>query len=83
MDLREYTFLGTTESLCPSCLKKVGAKIIARGPKVYLRKRCPEHGLIEDLVCSDVRYWDRNEYAQPARMPRRSICRPRFGSSPR
>jgi uncharacterized radical SAM superfamily Fe-S cluster-containing enzyme len=68
--LRDYTFLGTTHSLCPQCRRLVDAKIIVRNGRVYFRKRCPKHGVIEDLVCSDVTYFDRNEYSQPARLPR-------------
>ena len=69
MHLRDYTFLGTTRSLCPSCRRLVDAKIIVRDGRVYFRKRCPEHGVIEDFVCSDVAYYDRHEFSQPARMP--------------
>ncbi len=70
MDLRDYVFLGTTRSLCPSCRRLVDAKIITRAGRVYFRKRCPEHGTFEDFVCSDVAYYDRHELAQPARLPR-------------
>ena len=77
MDLRDYTFLGTTRSLCPACRRLVDAKIIVRERRVYFRKRCPEHGLIEDFVCSDVAYYDRHEL-QPAgpRCRRSSAPRP-------
>jgi uncharacterized radical SAM superfamily Fe-S cluster-containing enzyme len=70
MQLRNYTFLGTTKSLCPHCRRLVDAKIISRAGRVYFRKQCPEHGSVEDFVCSDVAYYDRNEFAQPARLPR-------------
>lgn len=70
MQLRDYTYLGTTRSLCPRCRRLVDAKIIVRDRRVYFRKRCPEHGLIEDFVCSDVAYYDRHEHSQPARTPR-------------
>src|SRR5947209_2553379 len=69
MDLRDYTFLGTTRSLCPHCRRLVDAKIVTRHGRVYFRKRCPEHGLVEDFVCSDVAYYDRHEFDQPARVP--------------
>ncbi len=69
--LRDYTFLGTTHSLCPICMERVEAKIIVRDGRVYFRKRCLEHGVIEDFVCSDVHWWDRHEFDQPARLPRR------------
>jgi uncharacterized radical SAM superfamily Fe-S cluster-containing enzyme len=48
MQLRDYTFLGTTRSLCPHCRRVVDAKIATRNGRVYLRKKCPEHGLIEE-----------------------------------
>jgi uncharacterized radical SAM superfamily Fe-S cluster-containing enzyme len=70
MPLRDYTFLGTTRSLCPHCRRLVDAKIIVRDQRVYFRKQCPEHGTIEDFVCSDVNYYDRHEFDQPARTPR-------------
>jgi uncharacterized radical SAM superfamily Fe-S cluster-containing enzyme len=70
MNLRDYTYLGSTRSLCPHCRRLVDAKIIAKGRRVYFRKRCPEHGTFDDFVCSDVAYYDRHEYSQPARLPR-------------
>lgn len=70
MALKDYTFLGTTQSLCPECLAVVPAKIIVRDGRVYFRKRCDEHGEREDFVCSDVRWFDRNEYSVPGRPSR-------------
>ena len=67
MKFRDYTFLGTTQSLCPECLALVPAKIIDRGGRVYFRKRCPTHGVREDFVCSDVKWFDRNEFLTPAK----------------
>jgi 7,8-dihydro-6-hydroxymethylpterin dimethyltransferase len=76
---RDYTFLGTTRSLCPLCRRLVDAKIITRGQRVYFRKTCPKHGTIEDFVCSDVAYYDRHELDQPARLPRVFGTRPEKG----
>jgi uncharacterized radical SAM superfamily Fe-S cluster-containing enzyme len=70
LTLRDYTYLGTTKSLCPRCRRLVDGKIITKGRRVYLRKRCPEHGAFDDFVCSDVAWYDRHEHAQPARSPR-------------
>ena len=69
MPNRNYTFLGTTQSLCPECMQVVPAKIITRGKRVYFRKRCPTHGEREDFICSDVAYYDRLEYSLPAKLP--------------
>jgi hypothetical protein len=79
MDLRNYTFLGTTNSLCGRCRRLVPAKIITRNSRVYFRKQCPDHGTMEDFVCSDVTYYDRNEFSQPARLPRVFGTRPEKG----
>jgi hypothetical protein len=79
MELRDYTFLGTTQSLCPQCLSLVAAKIIVRQKRVYFRKTCAQHGTFEDFVCSDVAYFDRHEYSQPARLPRVFGTRPDKG----
>ncbi len=73
LDSRNYTFLGTTQSLCPECLSVVPAKIIARGKRVYFRKRCPTHGLREDFVCSDRRWYDRYDYALPPKLPKKTF----------
>ena len=66
---RDYTFLGTTQSLCPECLQVVPAKILNRRGRVYFRKTCSEHGTRDDFVCSDAAWYDRMEFALPARMP--------------
>jgi uncharacterized radical SAM superfamily Fe-S cluster-containing enzyme len=75
----DYTFLGTTTSLCSQCRRLVDAKIIVRDGRVYFRKRCPEHGTIEDFVCSDVAYYDRHEFDQPARKPQKYGVEPTQG----
>src|SRR6185312_15537680 len=100
MNLRDYTFRGVTQSLCPDCLAAarcrtghssdqsagrqhaislVPAKIIERGVRVYFRKRCPVHGVREDFVCSDARWFDRNEFLTPGKVPVRMAVEPEHG----
>lgn len=67
--LRAHTYLGTTQSLCPECLALVPAKIIARGRRVYFRKRCPDHGVREDFVCSDASLYDQMDLSVPGKAP--------------
>src|SRR3954462_4197936 len=84
MKFRDYKFLGTTQSMCPECLTEassshragrrakfglVPAKIIDRNGRVYFRKRCPTHGVREDFVCSDVRWYDCMEFSLPGKIP--------------
>ena len=78
-NLREHTFRGTTQSLCPECLDVVGAKIIVRDGRVYFQKFCPAHGRREDFVCSDDRWWDRLEFNVPGREPVHYGVEPRRG----
>jgi uncharacterized radical SAM superfamily Fe-S cluster-containing enzyme len=70
LPLRDYTFLGITQSLCPQCLAVVPAKILVRDNRVYFRKTCPEHGVREDFVCSDASHYDRLEFSVPGKTPR-------------
>lgn len=76
---RDYTFLGTTQSLCPQCLALVPAKIIVRRKRVYFRKTCPTHGVREDFICSDVEFYDRHEFSVPARVPNLVGVEPKHG----
>jgi uncharacterized radical SAM superfamily Fe-S cluster-containing enzyme len=70
LPLRDYTFLGITQSLCPECLAVVPAKILVRDNRVYFRKTCPTHGIREDFVCSDASHYDQLEYSVPGKVPR-------------
>lgn len=69
MRLRDHTFLGMTQSLCPECLTLLPAKILEKHGRVYFRKHCPTHGVREDFVCSDVRWYDRMEFSLPGKVP--------------
>lgn len=42
-----------TESLCPECLKVIKAEYIEENGKIYLRKKCTEHGEYKVLAWSD------------------------------
>ncbi len=77
--LREHRFLGMTQSLCPTCLEVIPAKIISRDGRVYFRKRCPQHGTRDDFVCSDERRFDRMEYSLPGRIPPKFAIEPNRG----
>jgi uncharacterized radical SAM superfamily Fe-S cluster-containing enzyme len=59
----DYVFFERTRSLCPTCRRVIDAHILLRDNKVYMRKRCPEHGLFEALV-----YGDAEAYTASARV---------------
>jgi len=58
----DYVFFELTRSICPECRRVIDAKVLLRDNKVYLRKRCPEHGEVEALV-----YGDAHAYTTAAR----------------
>jgi len=74
MQLRNHTFLGTTQSLCPTChaegtYQLVPTKIVSREGRVYFLKRCPIHGEREDFVCSDAASYDQMRFSVPGKVP--------------
>ncbi|MTI57775.1 radical SAM (seleno)protein TrsS [Geosporobacter ferrireducens] len=42
--------ISKTQSLCPVCLKKVGAQIYNQGSNTYMVKSCSEHGVFKTVV---------------------------------
>src|SRR5262245_41145821 len=46
-----------TTSLCPHCRRQVAAEVYELDGKVYLRKRCDEHGEFDVLINSDRRLY--------------------------
>ena len=49
----DYIFHELTRSICPECKAVIDAQVIIRDNKVYMRKRCPEHGWFEAIISSD------------------------------
>lgn len=46
----EKIVLGTTESVCPVCLRRIKAGRVAEGENVFLIKTCPEHGRFKTII---------------------------------
>lgn len=65
-----YLFLGQTTSLCETCLALVPAKVIAEEARVFLLKRCREHGVQKTLISDDVHYWkSQQDWLKPGDRP--------------
>jgi uncharacterized radical SAM superfamily Fe-S cluster-containing enzyme len=65
-----YLFLGQTTSLCEVCLALAPAKIIAEEGRVYLQKRCHEHGVQKTLIADDLAYWkSQRDWVKPGDRP--------------
>ncbi len=70
MPVRNYTYYDFTLSLCPECLKRVDAKIVFENDKVYMLKRCPEHGNSKVLIADDIPYYKNiRNYNKPSETP--------------
>lgn len=67
---RDEVFLEYTKSVCPVCKVVVDAQVNIRDDKVYLRKRCREHGRFEALVYGDAgMYMDSLRFNKPGTIP--------------
>src|SRR5438045_3426537 len=66
----DYVFFELTRSICPECRRVIDAHIILHHNKVYMRKRCPEHGVFEGLVYGDAQaYTSAARFNKPGTVP--------------
>ncbi|SFD84758.1 hypothetical protein SAMN04487819_10457 [Actinopolyspora alba] len=69
---RDEVFVEFTRSVCPVCKTVIDAQVNLRDDKVYLRKRCREHGEFEALVYGDARaYMNSARFNKPGTIPLR------------
>lgn len=54
---RNYIYYDYTVSLCTVCHRQIDAKIIFEDDKVFLTKRCREHGFQKVLIADDIPYY--------------------------
>jgi tetraether lipid synthase len=67
---RDEIFVEYTKSVCPVCKAVVDAQVNIRQDKVYLRKRCRDHGVFEALVYGDAQmYLDSARFNKPGTIP--------------
>ena len=67
---RDSILIELTRSICPVCRKVLDAQIHVRNGRVYMKKRCPEHGPFEGLISSDSEmYMGASKYNRPGRIP--------------
>lgn len=66
----DYVFYELTRSICPVCRFVIDAQILIRDNKVYMRKRCAEHGWFEALVYGDAgMYTNSTKFNKPGTIP--------------
>lgn len=67
---RDEVFVEYTKSICPVCKVVVDGQVNLRDDKVYLRKRCAEHGWFEALVYGDAQaYMASGRFNKPGTIP--------------
>ncbi|MEW6126903.1 MAG: radical SAM protein [Acidobacteriota bacterium] len=69
--VRPYLYYDIAISICSVCYRKVEGKIIFQDDKVFLTKRCAEHGFEKTLIATDVDYYRRSRevFIKPPEMP--------------
>ncbi|HVA91795.1 MAG TPA: radical SAM protein [Chloroflexota bacterium] len=67
---RDAIFFELTRSICPECRRVIDAQILLRDNKVIMRKRCPDHGVVEALVYGDAQaYLAAARFNKPGAIP--------------
>jgi 7,8-dihydro-6-hydroxymethylpterin dimethyltransferase len=70
MPERPYVYYDFTLSICSTCLRRVDAKIVFEGGKVYMLKSCPLHGFEKVLIATDIAYYKNiRNYNKPSETP--------------
>jgi hypothetical protein len=79
--VRPYLFYDVALSICATCYRKVEGKIVFEDARVFLLKRCPEHGSSKVLLADDVDYYRRcrEVFLKPPEMPRHYNTPVRWG----
>ncbi|HEX4005530.1 MAG TPA: radical SAM protein [Acidobacteriaceae bacterium] len=69
--VRPYLFYDVAISICSTCYRRVDAKIVFEDNKVWMLKRCPQHGHAKVLVADDVDYYRRSRevFIKPPEQP--------------
>lgn len=65
-----YVFYELTRSICPECREVIDGHVLLRDNRVFMRKRCPEHGPFESLIYGDAEAYVHNaRYNKPGTIP--------------
>lgn len=63
--------LAETQSICPWCKRLLDARLLERGGRVVLSRRCPAHGQCDAVVYGDAeRYREIQRFNKPGESPR-------------
>jgi len=77
---RPYLYYELTNSVCTTCYRKVEAKIVFQDDRVYMHKRCAQHGMEKVLISTDVEYYKRSRLTlKPGQLPLKFNTPIRYG----
>jgi uncharacterized radical SAM superfamily Fe-S cluster-containing enzyme len=77
---RNYIYYDYTVSLCTVCHRQIDAKIIFEDEKVFLTKRCREHGSQKVLIADDIQYYKQiRNYNKASEYPLRPHTATHYG----
>jgi uncharacterized radical SAM superfamily Fe-S cluster-containing enzyme len=66
----DYVFYELTRTICPECRRVIDGHVLIRDNKVYMRKRCPDHGSFEGLIYGDAQlYTSSSKFNKPGTIP--------------
>jgi hypothetical protein len=70
---RPHLYYDAAVSICSTCFRKVEGKVVFQDDRVYMLKRCPQHGAERVLLSDDVAYYRRcrETFLKRSEMPRR------------
>lgn len=79
--VRPYLYYDVALSICGTCYRKVEGKIVFQDEKVYMLRRCPEHGAEKILMADDIPYYKqcREVFLKPPEQPNRYNTPIRYG----
>lgn len=79
--VRPYQYYDLTISICGTCLRRVEGKIVFQNDRVFMIKRCSEHGTEKVLLADDVAWYRqaREVFLKPSEMPDRFQTPIRYG----
>lgn len=79
-DKRDYIYYDHTISLCNECHRKIDAKIIFEKDKVFMTKRCRDHGFQKVLIADDINYYKQiRNYNKASEYPLKPHTETKYG----
>jgi len=80
MEQQPYIYYDHTISLCNECHRRVSAKIIFQDEKVFMTKKCPDHGFQKSLIADDVEFYKNiRNYNKASEYPKEPLTHTDYG----